>query len=124
MFLFAVRTYIRSIETNGYALDFAFFSMFSRHAITLALSDFVLVLSTGLCVPFAKAISKGWIRYHWLGLVLQHVWQTVVLMVAVKWTFNRSVGFSSMALEFSQLNIVVLTRVFFEGIGRGSSQDI
>lgn len=56
--------------------------------------------------------------------MLQHVWQTVVLMVAVKWTFNRSVGFLSVALEFSQLNIVVLTRVFFEGIGHGSSQDI
>lgn len=65
LFLFTVRTYIRSIETYGYPLDFEFASMFSRDAITLAISDAVLVLNTALCVPFAKAIAKGWIRYYW-----------------------------------------------------------
>ncbi|KAI0630563.1 MBOAT-domain-containing protein [Trametes polyzona] len=89
LFLFAVSTYVRSIETTGYPLDFQFASMISRDAITLALSDAVLVLNTGLCVPFAKAISKGWIRYYWTGIILQHLWQTVVLATAITWTFNR-----------------------------------
>ncbi|KAI0788740.1 MBOAT, membrane-bound O-acyltransferase family-domain-containing protein [Abortiporus biennis] len=89
MFLFSLRTYVRSIETNGYALNMAFASMFSEDAITLALSDFVLIISTGLCVPFAKAIANGWIRYYWTGVVIQHVWQTLVLVTAVTWTFNR-----------------------------------
>lgn len=89
MFLFTVRTYISSFEANGYPLNFAFATMFSKDAITLAISDAVLVLTTGLCVPFAKAISTGWIKYYWTGLVLQHIIQTLVLFVAVTWTFNR-----------------------------------
>lgn len=89
MFLFTLRTYITSLETNGYPLNFAFATMFSRDAVTLAISDAVLVLTTGLCVPFAKAISKGWIRYYWNGVVLQHFLQTLILFTAVTWTFNR-----------------------------------
>ncbi|KAJ7224178.1 MBOAT, membrane-bound O-acyltransferase family-domain-containing protein [Mycena pura] len=89
MFIFTVSTYIRSIETSGHALNLRFATMFSRDAITLAISDAVLVSSTALCVPFAKAISKGWIRYHWLGLMIQHALQTLVLVSAISWSFNR-----------------------------------
>ncbi|KAH9852659.1 MBOAT-domain-containing protein [Lenzites betulinus] len=89
LFLFVVRTYVRSIETNGYILDFQFATMISRDAITLALSDAVLVLSTGLCVPFAKAIAKGWIPSYTAGIIFQHLWQAAVLGIAVTWTFNR-----------------------------------
>ncbi|KAG1746524.1 MBOAT, membrane-bound O-acyltransferase family-domain-containing protein [Suillus paluster] len=89
LFLFTVQTYISSLEANGYALSFAFATMFSRHAVTLALSDLLLVSTTVLCVPFAKAISKGWINYYWTGAVLQHIFQTCVLLVTVTWTFHR-----------------------------------
>ncbi|KAI0075307.1 MBOAT-domain-containing protein [Panus rudis PR-1116 ss-1] len=89
MFLVSVNTYIRGIEETGSPLEFAFASMFSEDAITLALSDAVLVGSTFICVPFAKAIQKGWIRYYWVGVILQHLWQTTVLAAAVTWTFNR-----------------------------------
>ncbi|OJT11939.1 Sterol O-acyltransferase 2 [Trametes pubescens] len=89
LFLFVVSTYVRSVETNGYILDFEFATMFSRDAITLAISDAVLVLNTGLCVPFAYAMSKGWIRYYYFGIVLQHLWQAAVLGMAITWTFNR-----------------------------------
>ncbi|KAJ7782059.1 MBOAT, membrane-bound O-acyltransferase family-domain-containing protein [Mycena maculata] len=89
MFIFTVSTYVRSIETSGYALNLRFATMFSRDAITLAISDAVLVGATALCVPFAKAISKGWIRYYWTGLILQHAIQTFALVSAISWTFNR-----------------------------------
>jgi len=91
MFLFTVRTYISSFEQHGYALSLAFAQMFSRDAITLALSDAVLVGSTVLCVPFAMAISKGWIKYYWTGLIIQHLFQIFVLFSAITWTFNRQV---------------------------------
>jgi sterol O-acyltransferase len=65
--------------------------MFSRDARTLALSDAVLVLSTGICVPFAKAVSRGWIEYYWTGVILQHLLQASILFTAIKWTFNRFV---------------------------------
>jgi sterol O-acyltransferase len=91
IFLWAVRTYITGIETSGSPLNFAFATMFSQDAITLAISDFFLILSTGLCVPFAWAISKGYIRYYWTGLVLQHILQTTILLTTIIWTFNRFV---------------------------------
>ncbi|KAK7687832.1 hypothetical protein QCA50_009051 [Cerrena zonata] len=89
MFIISVSTYLHGIEETGSPLPFAFATLFSRHAITLALSDAVLVLSTGLCVPFIKAVQKGWIRYYWYGVVLQHLWQATLLAIAVTWTFNR-----------------------------------
>lgn len=78
-----------SFETIGSPLNFVFATQFSRDAVTLALSDLVLMLSTAICVPFAKAISKGWISYYYFGMALQHLLQTTMLFTAVTWTFNR-----------------------------------
>ncbi|CAL1715134.1 unnamed protein product [Somion occarium] len=89
MFIFSVSSYIHGIEETGYPLPFAFAAMFSRDAITLALSDAVLVLSTSICVPFIKAVKNGWIKYYWTGVLLQYIWQLFVLAAAVRWTFNR-----------------------------------
>ncbi|KAF8269797.1 MBOAT, membrane-bound O-acyltransferase family-domain-containing protein [Lactarius quietus] len=89
LFIWTVRTYVRSIETHGAPLNFQFATMISKDARTLAISDVVLVLSTGICVPFAKAVSKGWIKYYWTGVLIQHALQTFILFAAVKWTFNR-----------------------------------
>ncbi|KAF8845114.1 MBOAT-domain-containing protein [Paxillus ammoniavirescens] len=91
LFLFTVQTYISSLEANGYALSFAFATMFSRHAVAVALSDGVLVLTTALCVPFAKAISKGWARYYGAGAVVQHIFQTCILVAVITWTYHRRV---------------------------------
>ncbi|THH32459.1 hypothetical protein EUX98_g1738 [Antrodiella citrinella] len=90
MFLLAVSTYVRSIDATGMPLPFDFLSLFSRDALNLALSDFALVLSTGLAVPFALAIKNGYIKYYWTGVLIQHVWQTTLLLGVIKWTFQRN----------------------------------
>ena len=87
-----IRTYIEGIEANGVPLNLKFATLFFRHALPLALSDLILVLSTGICVPFVKLLAKGCIRYHWTGVIIQHSWQTLVLAITVKWTFDRLVG--------------------------------
>ncbi|KAF8630153.1 hypothetical protein AX15_003103 [Amanita polypyramis BW_CC] len=89
IFIFTIQTYIRGIETIGSPLDLKFATLFSRHAVALAISDALLVLSTTLAVPFAIALKKGWIQYYWTGLILQHIYQTAILFSAVKWTFDR-----------------------------------
>jgi sterol O-acyltransferase len=89
LFIWTVRTYIRSIERHGVPLNFQFATMISKDARTLALTDAVLVLSTGICVPFAKAVNRGWIKYYWTGVIIQHTLQTFILFAAIKWTFNR-----------------------------------
>ncbi|TFK29702.1 sterol O-acyltransferase [Coprinopsis marcescibilis] len=89
IFIFTIRTYIRSIETSGEPLNLDFAAMFSKDAITLAWSDLVLVLTTGLCVPFAIALKRNWLKYYWTGVIVQHVFQTSVLMAAITWIFRR-----------------------------------
>jgi len=88
-FLWAIRTYIRSIEISGVPLNFQFFNLFSQDAVTLAISDAVLVGSTFICVPFARAMKNGWIQYYWTGVIIQHTLQMCVLFGAISWTFNR-----------------------------------
>jgi sterol O-acyltransferase len=89
IFIFTVQSYVRSIEASGRPLNLGFATMFSQDAFTLALSDAALILSTGICVPFAIAIKKGWIKYYWTGLIIQHLIQTSILLSAITWTFNR-----------------------------------
>lgn len=101
MFLMAVRTYVRSFEQTGHPMpfDFAMTYMFSSDTWMLFISDGILVFSTAVSVPFAKAVSKGWINYYGMGQVIQHLWQTMVLAVAIKWTFDRS-SFRQLAPRF------------------------
>ncbi|KIJ55369.1 hypothetical protein M422DRAFT_23961 [Sphaerobolus stellatus SS14] len=90
MFILTVRTYIISFEQTGTPLSLAFASMFSRDALVLALSDAALVGSTILfCVPYAKALKSGWLKYNVFGIALQHTYQTLILAVAITWTFHR-----------------------------------
>ncbi|KAG6865160.1 hypothetical protein C0991_004770 [Blastosporella zonata] len=89
IFIFTVRVYVRGIEATGRPLNLAFATMFSQDLVVLAISDAVLVLSTGLCVPFAIALKKRWIRYYWTGMVIQHLFQTSILCAAITWTFDR-----------------------------------
>ena len=84
-----VQNYVKSFELHGYPIELAFAAMFSRDAKTLALSDAALVLTTGLCVPFAKALKRGWVKYYWTGAAIQYIFQFSVLIAAVNWTFNR-----------------------------------
>jgi sterol O-acyltransferase len=48
-----------------------------------------MVLSMFLCVPFVKGLQNGWFRYHWTGVVIQHLFQTAYLGVAIAWGFVR-----------------------------------
>ncbi|KIY62249.1 MBOAT-domain-containing protein [Cylindrobasidium torrendii FP15055 ss-10] len=88
VFLFMVRTFVATYESSGSPLNFRFAALLSKDAITLAISDAVLVCSTAICVPFAKAVSKGWIR-GWSVIILQHTIQTAILFTAILWTLNR-----------------------------------
>ncbi|GJJ11249.1 hypothetical protein Clacol_005481 [Clathrus columnatus] len=84
------RAYVISFEETGQVLSLGFATMFSRDAKVLALSDAVLVATTAIfCVPYAKALRRGWLSYNGFGLLIQHVFQTTLLFGAIIWTFNR-----------------------------------
>lgn len=82
LFLVGLKTVIKSFQETGYPLSGNFYRLISGDGLVLAMSDAVLVGASYLCVPFVKAIERGWFRYHWTGVVLQHIGQTAYLAVA------------------------------------------
>ncbi|KAG8721403.1 hypothetical protein FRC08_013357 [Ceratobasidium sp. 394] len=89
MFLLLLRTYVNNFFQNGYPLSLVFATLFTRDAVTLAISDAVLVCSTFICVPFVQAVQKGYIQYYYTGQILLHLYQTITLGLAIRWTFDR-----------------------------------
>jgi sterol O-acyltransferase len=87
--LFALQTIIRYYQETGVVFSSAFFNLLRGDALELAISDAVMVGSSYLCVPFVMAVEKGILPYYWGGLVVQHVAQTLYLLVTVIWVFNK-----------------------------------
>ena len=48
-----------------------------------------MVLSMFLCVPFVKALQYRWWSYYYTGLIIQHLFQTAYLAVAIWWGWYR-----------------------------------
>ncbi len=89
LFLLFCRTSIQSWEDNRTVLSASFGRLITGDAPMLALSDFLLVLSAYLCVPFVKMLKKGWFRYYWTGAVIQHLFQAAYLGMAIWWGYWR-----------------------------------
>ena len=89
MFMIALRTFVTSFDESGYPLSLNFATLFSKDALGLLISECVLTACSLISLPLAKAFEKGWIKYYWAGVALQHTYQTLMLAAAVTWTFNR-----------------------------------
>ncbi len=87
--LLFLRTSLESWETNKTPLSWTFGRLITGDALVLAFSDGLMVLSMFLCVPFVKGLQYGWFRYHWTGVVLQHLFQAAYLGVAIAWGIVR-----------------------------------
>lgn len=87
--LFSVRTFVQSQDATGSLLSLQFATLLSEDLLGLMISEIVLFSGSLLAVPLVKAIQHGWIKYEWTGVVIQHTYQTLMLAVAVKWTFDR-----------------------------------
>ncbi|CAD6893441.1 unnamed protein product [Tilletia laevis] len=84
MFLMMLNTIYTSWSNSGQFISLTFAELFSKDAIVLAISDGVMVGSTFICVPFAKALHRGW-RY-WPHLIwFQHLWQAFMLGAVIHW---------------------------------------
>ncbi|KAJ5232769.1 Sterol O-acyltransferase [Penicillium chermesinum] len=63
--------------------------MFSKDVLVLGISDFVLCWSTLFCLGLQRAISAGYLHWDGLGWVIQNIWQTAYLAIAIWWTYHR-----------------------------------
>ena len=84
-----LRTSIESWEQNRTPLSWNFGRLITRDALVLALSDGIMMITSFLCVPFVKALQHRWISYYWTGAIIQHVFQTTYLFVAIWWGYHR-----------------------------------
>lgn len=89
MALLFIRSSLHSWEDNGTPLSWNFGRLITGDALVLALSDFLMVLGQFFCVPFAKGLIARRYKYHWVGVVIQHTYQTLYLGVAIWWGFHR-----------------------------------
>lgn len=87
--LMFVRTSILSWEENRTLLSWSFGRLITGDALVLAISDVIMVLTMFLCVPFVKALQYRWFNYYWTGLIIQHIFQSAYLAMAVWWGYHR-----------------------------------
>lgn len=89
MALLFARTSLESWETNRTLLGWSFGRLITRDGLVLALADFQLLAMMYFCVPFVKGLQNRWYSYHWVGMVIQHTYQTFYLGVAIWWGYHR-----------------------------------
>ncbi|SCV71124.1 BQ2448_2712 [Microbotryum intermedium] len=89
IFVGALRVGIKHYSEHGTLFRWTFAKFISQDGLALATSDAAMLASTFACVPFAKALKNGWIRYRGVGMIVQHTYQVIFLGAAVRWTFHK-----------------------------------
>lgn len=101
--IMVLRVVNRSWQQEHTIVGLSFARLIGGDGFVLALSDLALVSSTILCVPYMQVfmasttppcagltamqqlIEKGYIRYWWTGVILQHIGQVLLLATVITW---------------------------------------
>ncbi|CAI2172675.1 9335_t:CDS:2 [Funneliformis geosporum] len=89
MGFYIIQAGVKNFQSTGILVDLTFFRLFSQDAIGLILSDMCMVGSMFFSVLIQKVIARGWIRWRYTGMIIQHVFQVMFLFVPIYWTFFR-----------------------------------
>ncbi|KAG9294243.1 hypothetical protein G9A89_021602 [Geosiphon pyriformis] len=89
MGFYIIQTVVHNLESAGTLFDLSFAKLFSSDAIVLILSDACMVGATFFDVLLQKVVARGWIKWRYTGMILQHVFQISFLFISVCWTFYR-----------------------------------
>ncbi|KAJ5088126.1 Sterol O-acyltransferase [Penicillium angulare] len=63
--------------------------MLSKDVLVLGFSDLALCCSTIFCLALQRVIFHGYLRWSGLGWIVQNIWQTSYLAIAIWWTYHR-----------------------------------
>lgn len=102
MGFYLIQTAIRCYEQEGVILSLGFFRLFSKDGLALLISDLTMVATTVFSVLFSKLLVWGVIRYEPVGVILQHMCQTIFLFMNIYWTFWRWGGCVSLGRHASK----------------------
>jgi len=87
--LLFLRTSLQSWEENRTPLSWNFGRLITRDGLVLGVSDTLMMAVMFLCVPFVQALQHQWFSYYYVGITIQHIYQTMYLGVAIWWGYHR-----------------------------------
>ena len=84
--IMVITTMLRNIKDTGYPLRVQVWALLTENTWQLALSDVLMVASTGLSLPLQKAFrqSEGWLRWEHGGMAIQSIFQVAWTMIMIK----------------------------------------
>ncbi|MCJ1238448.1 hypothetical protein MMC14_006437 [Varicellaria rhodocarpa] len=87
--IMVLTTMLRNIKDTGYPLRKGVYALFTENVVQLALSDVVMVVSTGLSIPLQKLFrnSKGSLRWSKAGMPIHSVFQAAWMFLWINWPF-------------------------------------
>ncbi|CAG7847235.1 Probable sterol O-acyltransferase 1; AltName: Full=Sterol-ester synthase 1 [Serendipita indica DSM 11827] len=86
--LLSVKTIVLHHKETGSLLSWNFGRLISKDLFALLLSEAALTFTSLWAVLLVKAFKRGYIRYYWTGVIVQHVYQSAMLALAIGWTFS------------------------------------
>ena len=87
--IMVITTVLRNVRDTGYPFRVQTWKLLSANVIQLGLSDLVMVLSTGLSLPFQKLFRSSAVALQWRngGMIIQSMFQAAWLAIWVEWPF-------------------------------------
>ncbi|CAG8445550.1 7554_t:CDS:2 [Diversispora eburnea] len=90
MAFYILQTGAKNFVSAGVLFNLSFFRLFSQDASGLILSDACMIGSMFFAVFLQKLISKELIRWKYVGMIIQHIYQILFLFVPIYWTFLKN----------------------------------
>ncbi|RHZ82716.1 hypothetical protein Glove_104g28 [Diversispora epigaea] len=90
MAFYIIQTGVKNFVSAGVLFNLSFFRLFSQDASGLILSDACMIGSMFFAVFLQKLISKELIRWKYVGMIIQHIYQILFLFVPIYWTFLKN----------------------------------
>ncbi|OKL60315.1 hypothetical protein UA08_04133 [Talaromyces atroroseus] len=89
LFIMVVTTVLRNIKDTGHPLRVKVWSLLTANVWQLAISDGVMVISSGLVLPVQLLVRNrgGWLRWYRGGILFQSLYQIGWLTLWIKWPF-------------------------------------
>lgn len=88
MAFYCASTIYVNYKHEGVAFKMYFYSLFSQHALNLAIADLTMIASTYSVLLIMKTLNAGWMSYN-VSWVVQHVYQTIWFFSCLTFIITR-----------------------------------
>ncbi|KAK9722357.1 Sterol O-acyltransferase 2 (Sterol-ester synthase 2) [Basidiobolus ranarum] len=90
MGFFLIQTFATNFKLTGHIASSYLFSVLSKDLGSLFISDMVLIAATFISWAIHKAIVNRWFHREYTGIIIQHIYQTSYLALAISWAYWKN----------------------------------